>query len=60
MGFLPCGYMTFFETIDMAQMMITTRVKDLLVSYNLLNELTTYVKDKGGNMSTFAFCFFNR
>jgi hypothetical protein len=57
-GNLPCDYMILFETIDMAKVTITTQVKDLLVSYNLLNELTAYVKDKGGNMSTLALIFF--
>jgi len=59
--------MTLLKFIDMAKMMITTQVKDLLVSYNLLNELTTCVKDKGGNMSTLALlicftyrCFFSQ
>jgi hypothetical protein len=58
MGILPCDYMTFFEDIDVAKVMITTHVKDLLVFYNLLNELTAYVKGKGGNMSTLALIVF--
>jgi hypothetical protein len=57
MGNLPCDYMTLFETIDMAKVMIITQVKDLLVSYNLLNKLITYVKDKDGNMSTLALIY---
>jgi len=29
-------------------------MKEILVSYNLLDKLITYVKNKGGNLSTLA------
>jgi hypothetical protein len=32
-------------------------VKDLLSTYNLLDKIITYVKDKGGNLSTLAKAF---
>jgi hypothetical protein len=31
---------------------MATQVKELLSSYNILDKLITYVKDKGGNLST--------
>jgi hypothetical protein len=33
---------------------MVTQVKELLSSYNLLDKLIAYVKDKGGNLSTLA------
>jgi hypothetical protein len=46
--------MGLFEAIDTFGVAIATQVKELLSSYNLLDKLIAYVKDKGGNMSTLA------
>jgi hypothetical protein len=41
-----------FETIDTFRIVMALQVKDLLSLYNLLHKLITYVKYKGGNLST--------
>jgi hypothetical protein len=47
--------MGFFETIDITRVVMATYVKILLAFKNLLDyKLTAYVKDEGGNLSTFA------
>jgi hypothetical protein len=43
-----------FETIDMFGVAMEAHLKDLLSLYNLLNKVIVYVKDEGGNLSTFA------
>jgi hypothetical protein len=43
-----------FETIHTSRLVMAIQVKDLLLSYNLLAKLITYVKYKGGNLSTFT------
>jgi hypothetical protein len=43
-----------FETINIIVIAMAMQVKDLLASFNLLHKLVTYVKDKGGNLSTLA------
>jgi hypothetical protein len=40
-----------FEAIDTSRVAMVAQVKDLLSSYNLLDKLIAYVKDKGDNMS---------
>jgi hypothetical protein len=52
---VPCHVtMGLFEATDTFGVAIATQVKELLSSYNLLDKLIAYVKDKGGNMSTLA------
>jgi hypothetical protein len=43
-----------FEAIDTFEVAMVAQVNDLLSSYNFLNKLITYVKDEGGNLSTFT------
>jgi hypothetical protein len=49
--------MGLFKTINMSEIAMVVQVKDFLSSYNLLNKLIAYVKDEGGNLSTFAQAF---
>jgi len=52
---VPCHVrMRLFEIIDMARITMVTQVKDLLSFYNLSDKIIAYVKDEGGNLSTFA------
>jgi hypothetical protein len=44
--------MGLFETTNMFGVVIAVQVKDLLSSYNLLDKLIAYVKEKGGSLST--------
>jgi hypothetical protein len=53
MGALLCDS-RLFKTTNTFGVVMVAQVKDLLSSYNLLDKLITYVKDKDGNMSTFA------
>jgi hypothetical protein len=46
--------MGLFEVINTFEVAMAAQVKKLLSSYNLLDKLIAYVKDKGGNMSTHA------
>jgi hypothetical protein len=46
--------MGLFEATDTFGVAMVTQVKELLLSYNLLDKLITYMKDEGGNMSTLA------
>jgi hypothetical protein len=46
--------MGLFETTNTFGVVMAAQVKELLSSYNLLNKLITYMKDKGGNLSTLA------
>ncbi len=41
-----------FEATDMSGVAMVVQVKDLLLSYILLDKLIVYVKDEGGNLST--------
>jgi hypothetical protein len=41
-----------FKSTNMFRIVMVAQVKDFL--YNLLDKLIVYVKDEGGNMSTFA------
>jgi hypothetical protein len=51
----PCHVIVeLFEAIDTFEVAMVAQVNDLLSSYNFLNKLITYVKDEGGNMSTFT------
>jgi hypothetical protein len=43
-----------FEAIDTFEVAMVAQVNDILSSYNFLNKLITYVKDEGGNLSTFT------
>jgi hypothetical protein len=43
-----------FEAIDTFEVAMVAQINDLLSSYNFLNKLITYVKDEGGNLSTFT------
>ncbi len=43
-----------FETTSTISIPMVMHVKDLLSSYNLLDKLIAYVKDEGGNLSTFT------
>jgi hypothetical protein len=38
----------------MSRIIMARQMKKLLSSYNLLDKLIAYVKDKGGNLSTLA------
>jgi hypothetical protein len=49
--------MGLFEATNMFGVAMATQDKDLLSSYNLLDKIITYVKDKGGNLSTLAKAF---
>jgi hypothetical protein len=40
------------KTIDSSKVVMALQVKDPLSSYNLLNKLIAYVKQKGGNLSS--------
>ncbi len=52
---VPCHViMGLFETIDTYGVVMATQVKELLSSYNLLDKLIAYVKNKRGNLSTIA------
>ncbi len=52
---VPCHViMGLFETTNTFGVVMAAQVKELLSSYNLLNKLITYMKDKGGNLSTLA------
>jgi hypothetical protein len=52
---VPCHVtMGFFEAINKSKVAMAAQVKELLSSYNLLDKLITYVKEKGGNLSTHA------
>ncbi len=54
-AYTPCHVtMGLFEVIDKFKVAMVTQVKEILLSYNLLDKLITYMKDKGGNMSTLA------
>jgi hypothetical protein len=44
----------FFEATDMFGVAMEAHLKDLFSLYNLLDKLIAYVKDEGGNLSTFA------
>ncbi len=46
--------MGLFEAIDTYRVVMVAQVKELLLSYNLLDKLITYVKDEKGNLSTVA------
>jgi len=46
--------MGLFEAIDKFRVAMVIQVKEILLSYNLLDKLITYMKDEGGNMSTLA------
>ncbi len=51
----PCHVIVeLFEAIDTFEVAMVAQVNDLLSSYNFLNKLITYVKDEGGNLSTFT------
>jgi hypothetical protein len=39
---------------DTSRVVMVAQVKELLLSYNLLDKLITYMKDEGGNLSTLA------
>jgi hypothetical protein len=43
-----------FKTTNTLGVVTVAQVKDLLSSYNLLDKLITYVKEKDDNMSTFG------
>ncbi len=49
-----------FETTNVTVIAMAIQVKDLLASFNLLHKFVTYVKDKGGNLSTLAQAFTSR
>ncbi len=50
---VPCPMtMGIIETTNMFGIAMVVQVKDLLSSYNLLDKLIAYVKDKGDNLST--------
>jgi hypothetical protein len=52
---VPCHVgVGFFEAIDTFGIAMVTQLKKLLLSYNLLDKLITYMKDKRGNLSTLA------
>ncbi len=52
---VPCHVIVgLFEAINTSRVAMVAQVKDFLSSYNLLDKLIVYVKDKGGNMSTLA------
>ncbi len=53
MGALPCGNGPF-EPTDTSRVATATQVKELLLSYNLLDKLITYVNDEGGTLSVLA------
>jgi hypothetical protein len=46
--------MELFETTYISEITMALQVKDFLSSYNFLSKLITYVKNKGGNLSTLA------
>jgi hypothetical protein len=43
-----------FETTNTIGIVMVTKVKGLLSSYNLLENLITYMEDENGNLSTLA------
>jgi len=52
---VPCHVTVgFFLVIDTSKVAMVTQVKELLPSYNLLDKLIAYMKDKGGNLFTLA------
>jgi len=52
---VPCHVIVeLFEAIDTFEVAMVAQINDLLSSYNFLNKLITYVKDEGGNLSTFT------
>jgi hypothetical protein len=46
--------MGIFEATNTSRVVMVAQVKELLLSYNLLDKLIAYVKDEGGNLSTFT------
>ncbi len=46
--------MGYFGVNDKIGVAMAMQVRDLIFPYNLLEKLIAYVKDEGGNMSTFA------
>jgi hypothetical protein len=46
--------MGLFEATNTFGIITATQVKDLLLSYKLLNKFFEYVKDERGNLSTLA------
>jgi len=52
---VPCHViMEMFKGINIPRVAMVAQVKDLLSFYSLCDKLITYVKDEGGNLSTFA------
>jgi hypothetical protein len=52
---VPCDVtMGLFEATDTFGIIMATEVKDLLLSYKLLDKFFEYMKNEGGNMSTLA------
>jgi hypothetical protein len=52
---VPCHVaMGLFEDIDTFEIAMVAQLKQLLLFYNLLDKLITYMKDEGGNLSTLA------
>ncbi len=52
---VPChATMGLFEATNTSKVVMAAQGKELLLSYNLLDKLITYMKDKGGNLSTLA------
>jgi hypothetical protein len=52
---VPCHVVVgFFEAIDTFGVAMAAQLKELLLFYNLLDKLITYMKDEGGNLSTLA------
>jgi len=52
---VPCHVIVgMFKDINIAGITMVAQVKDLLSFYSLCDKLITYVKDEGGNLSTFA------
>jgi hypothetical protein len=44
----------YFEVNDKIGVAMAKQVRDFMFPYNLLEKLIAYVKDEGGNMSTFV------
>jgi len=52
---VPCHVIVgLFEATEMSGVEMAMQVKALLSLYNQLYKLIAYVKDEGGNLSTFA------
>ncbi len=50
---VPCHVtMGLFEAIDTFEVTMVAQMKELLSSYNLLDKLISYMKNKGDNLST--------